>query len=353
MSLRSIGRFVFRATPGVVAAGALAISSAPASASVAISTQTVEPSLTGAGITRESQARNYDFVAAPASASDRKAVLVVFLGGATSSPGSYTDVTSEAAGLGYGAIDLRYPNTKLAGSSCSGDDACFTQFRGETSFGEQVAYGPGVGPYDATALSIDRANSVVNRLVSLLDYLAQNDGYWSQFLVPSSASPYTTGHFGHVYPDWSKLVISGHSQGGGDAAFVGTLIPARRVVMFSSPDDDVGGASASWITAPSRTPVTSYWGLRNQNEGLYGSFTSTNWRNLGGAGSGGVGGAPPASAEVLVGDGAGAPNSSQRLVTSTRTGTALGNHDSTAVNGSYRAAVKSAWDYLFTAGFRD
>jgi hypothetical protein len=329
-------------------------------AAVAVTPILVQPSDTGAGIDNETSTDRYHRVYTPPQARN---VLVLFLGGSGSRPSDYDDISASAAGLGYGTINLSYNDTApllTVGLTCALSDPCYANYRGETIFGKDVVYAPGVGPWDALAITVSKANSVVNRLVNLIDYLTHDadtsdDTYWSQFVVSNANSPYTTTHLGAVYPNWSKIVVSGHSQGGGHAAFLGVKLPqaVRRVVMFSSPNDNVNGVSASWVTSTSTTGLDRFWGLRNADEGSYGSFTPVNWGNLGGPGSGGVGD-PTNNAEVVIGNGSGDPQQAQRLVLTPPSGaTSSANHFSTAVDTYYYPNVPEAWEYLFTANHTD
>lgn len=329
-----------------------------------IVTQTVQPSKTGSGITAETIAANYHYVALPRDAAQRKNVLVVFLGGSSSSPNSYTTVSNEAAALGYGTIDLRYPNTLLVGTACATSDACFLSLRGETIFGQSVLYPGAVARYDSSLTNVSRQNSIVNRLVSVLNFLRAQPAdpqrnptpaYWGQFLVAAPGSPYVADGAA-LLPDWSKIVITGHSQGAGHSAVLGATLPTvvRRVVMFSAPNDHIGSNSASWIFGRAATPAARFWGLRSAQEGMYGDYTPLNWQNLE------VGGLAPAAVEREVQTGLGAPDGSQRLVLAPASTDSLTNHNSTVANGRYDAIYptlaedrKVAWRYLLTAGFTD
>lgn len=331
----------------------------PVEGPVQINNLHVSPGDTGDGIANVLGEDRAHYVLQP-EAAGRHNVLVIFLGGTGSTPSDYSAIADHVSNLGFAVVDLRYPDGRLVGAFCNASDACFTNLRGETCFGAATAYASGSPTYDSKIIGVDAANSIIGRTVAVIDYMATLGGdrdpdYWRQFLIADPQSPYMSRHFGPAYPDWSKIIIAGHSQGGGDAAFIGLHLPAgsalRRVVMLSAPNDNVDELiSASWISQPSATPLSRFWGLRAANEGLYGSFISKNWRLLGGAGSGGVGGDD--EDEVDVGDGSGDPQGSHRLVLDSR-GAPLRQHDSTATNdpGDYFPAWRSlAWDYLFTGG---
>lgn len=383
---------------------------------VLVDSETVAPQSTSPDIDGSLGGLSNHYVAAPHSSSDRFPILVVFLGGSLSSTSDYTGITDEAAGLGYGAIDLNYPNNHVVGTVCNQDDVCFREYRGEVNYGKDVYYGTGSQKYNAgsKAGNINLANSIVNRLVSLLDYLsyeAPGTGtipdatFWSQFLIPDQTgqSPYFTqphtvkigGTPGatvfvaaqRVYPDWSKIIIAGHSQGGGHAAFMGMLtpVPMRRVVMFSAPNDNslnpvtpappntTPCCTATWmVNTPSGGQVQSvtslqqFWGMRTDNEGSFGNFTGTNWANMGGYGTGGLGLALPASGEISNVTGSElTPNSSyarsnrQRIVLNQVSNiSSFANHNNSAVYNSNihtrtPPVVAPAWDYLLTGGYTE
>lgn len=331
-----------------------------------IVSQRIQPSATGPGIDNERRRRNYHYVTLPEQAAGRKNVLLVFLGGSLSSPAQYIDISRFAAQLGYAVINLRYVNNRVVGTTCLGDDACFTRFHGETLFGQGQAYAPGAPAYDASAIDTDKTNSIVNRLVGVLDFLASQsqsarhpapDGYWEQFLIADDQSPYVGMATGNAYPNWQKIIIAGHSQGAGHAAFLPLHLPAgvamHRVVMFSGPNDHVDENSATWVNSTSATPPDRFWGLRNAHEGIFGEFTDMNWAHLGAAGSGGVGGTGSDSG-TRIGAGGGDPSGAHRLViTVPHDAQALTNHNSTALDSAHTDAVKSAWRYLFTGGGAD
>lgn len=107
-------------------------------------------------------------------------MLVLFLDGANSTPSEYTEIADHLAGLGDGVVDPRYADGQLIGLACNADDNCFTQLRGETAFGDRQAYGPGLPSFHSTILPVDAPNSIVGRLVALLDDLSNRSGALDQ-----------------------------------------------------------------------------------------------------------------------------------------------------------------------------
>lgn len=326
--------------------------------------QRVQPADTGTGIDTEDRTADFHYVVQSREPSRLRNILLVFLGGSATSTDDYTDISRFAARLGYGVITLRYPNDDVVGRVCSGDDVCFSQFRGESLFGQGTSYAPGQPSYNSAELDTDTANSIVNRLVGVLDFLASQpqsaanpapDGYWAQFLRSDDQSPYVGMTTGNAYPEWGRIIVAGHSQGAGTAAFLPLHLPegasVRRIVMFSGPNDHVGQRSADWVSERSATPLDRFWGLRNADEGLLGNFIARNWQKLGGTGRGGVGGR--SDRNIRIGAGKGDPRGSPRLVITEPHSTILRNHDSTALDKAHTDAVHPAWRYLLTGNGAD
>ena len=325
--------------------------------------QRIDPSTTGQGIDPAAFKTQYHHVALPKLALQRKNLLVVHMVGSLGNPENALVISQFAATLGFGVLNIQYPNTSVVGVVCGGRDNCYGEYRGETIFGEDVAYAPGLASYNEASNFVTKENSVINRVVNLLDFLANQEasdlnpqpGYWQQFLIADASSPYSATHFGKAYPDWSKIIISGHSQGGGMASMLGMNladIPARRVIMFSSPNDNTGGVNgnlpANWLLQKSATPMKNFWGLRHPNDTSLGGNVQQSWAAMGGPGAGGVGG-PDNNEEVDISNGTGDPMSRQRLVVTEDVGDASTSHQA-SVDPAVLPGVIVAWEYLFTGG---
>jgi hypothetical protein len=369
--------FVFALQPTEARAATASYPSSTCSTVSGTTTCDIEPSTTdglgGKGITKETNAAAYNHVVVPASPRAQP-VLVLFLGGATSKPAGYDTITAEAAALGYFAIDLRYNDADLLGALCGNNDTCYTQFRGMTLFGQNTAV-PGVsGTFSWSSPVITPADSVVNRLVNLIDLLATYDARWGAFLVENASSPYRTPHHTKpVLPAWNLVVASGHSEGSGNAAFLTLNVAGvRRAALFSGPNDyttDASGMvhSAGWITAPAGAPyVHKIMGARNTGEGVYGSCTSLNWKNLGRGSAQAIAASCAITPwEFDVGDGSKVTNANGvpfLLFTNYPNCTALYCHDSTAADNNpldgssllhFSPNRTDVWDYLLTADFTD
>jgi len=156
--------------------------------------------------------------------------LFLFLGGTESSPNSYSNFSNAIANCGFDVINLSYPNDLAAASLGNDSDSLvFNKYREEICFGSQVS-----NDVDVNAL-----NSINTRLLKLLLYLTTNNpGHnWDDYLLDSETV------------DWSKVIISGHSQGSGHACYIGKSKLVERILMFSGPNDysDFYSNSAAWI----------------------------------------------------------------------------------------------------------
>ena len=63
---------------------------------------------------------------------------------------------------------------------------------------------------------------------------------------------------------WQRIIASGHSQGGGHAAYLGKLFSVIRVVQFSSTCDAPAGVPAPWTAADtgwSTAPAAAFFGF--------------------------------------------------------------------------------------------
>jgi hypothetical protein len=164
--------------------------------------------------------------------------LFLFFGGTYSSPKHYRFICEVAANLGYDAISLCYIDTVpvyYLGNST--DSLVFDKFRQEICFGTP----------QSSFVTVDTLNSIYTRTLKLIQYLSvtypsQN---WGQYLL----SPTTL--------DWSKISVSGHSQGSGHSAYLAKYFLVERNVMFSGPNDYSShyDCSAHWLRQPGITPT--------------------------------------------------------------------------------------------------
>lgn len=186
-----------------------------------------------------------------------KGRLFLFLPESGGKPTQYLSIQKQAASNGYHSLGLAYPNSDVVGLKCLGTNNvnCEGNIRAETFTGTD----------SSLLVSIDAANSVENRLVKSLKYL---DGRypadrWSQFLGVGDAIR------------WDLIRVSGHSQGGGLAAYAATKNAVERVCTFSSPADfnDASNAPAPWLSG-GVTPPERYFGFGHRQDEI------VPWTNL-------------------------------------------------------------------------
>lgn len=183
--------------------------------------------------------------------------LYLHLAGSGGLPENSQRIADIAAGMGFSVVSLAYPNwpsvQELTGAS--GDLQAAGALRRERLFGD-----------DASPLAaVDPANSVAGRLTSLLSHLAARypDEGWQHFLALGQ-------------PYWDRIVVGGHSQGAGHAAFLSQEVPLAGVLMFGGPGDFVQGVGvAEWVARPLAIPSSRLYGFVHVQDPNYTLFSAT------------------------------------------------------------------------------
>jgi hypothetical protein len=170
--------------------------------------------------------------------------LLLFIGGSYSVPKDYNYICDHAATIGLDVISLSYPNEVAAFSlSTSSDAQIFSNYREEICFGNPVS----------SLVDVNALNSIETRVTKLLVFLKSTypDQNWGQYLTSVNAV------------QWSKVIVSGHSQGSGHACYLAKKFLTDRLVMLSGPNDysTYFGSSASWLAQSSLTPINKYYSL--------------------------------------------------------------------------------------------
>ena len=184
------------------------------------------------------------------SASHRDAPLLVFLPGTGGRPRNASDFENTAARQGYRVIGLEYVDEPAVAQLCprEPDPNCSEKVRRKRIFGD-----------DVTRLVDDRANeSIVARLTKLLVALDHEhpEQQWSRYLKDGR-------------PDWTRIAVSGLSQGAGMAAYIAQRTTVARVVLFSSPWDNYGPRHtlAPWLRHGSgATPADRWYAAYHEKE---------------------------------------------------------------------------------------
>jgi predicted esterase len=213
----------------------------------------IKPSATDPAIERFDTAHYVLFNAKTGPAAD----LLVFLPGTGGEPPGPLRFLEAAADAGYRVISLAYNDTPAVAVYCprKPDPACSEKFRRMRIYGD--------GAIDR-AIDNAGAESIVNRLVKLLQYLEQREPErkWSNYLENGTLN-------------WSRIAFAGQSQGAGMAAYIAKEHVVARVILFSSPwDFTVSNGNvrklAPWIATPGKTPPDRWFGGYHARENTAG-----------------------------------------------------------------------------------
>jgi hypothetical protein len=179
----------------------------------------------------------------------RDAPLLVYFSGTGGTPMGGWLFLQAAAKAGYRVIGLTYDNAASDPQTCgpNPDPACSDRFRQKRIFGDDVTK-------DIDDLP---AESIVNRLTKLLEYLDahHHDENWGRYLRKGE-------------PDWSRIAVAGHSQGGGVAAYIAKKKSVYRVIDLSGAWDRTEGTKewAPWVTSKSATPMDRWYAAYHAKE---------------------------------------------------------------------------------------
>lgn len=187
--------------------------------------------------------------------------LVVFLPGTYRGPANYKFITEQLALLGYHVIGLMYKTDPPINPICrtTDDVTCHWRARMETIDGTDRH----------PSVSVNVSNSILNRLEKLLQYLIATypTGGWDQY--------YSGGQI-----QWSKIIVSGHSQGASLAGIMGKEFPVKRVVMWSVIDFLDSGNIPSWVN--NTTNSSNYYAfIHAKDEQVPFSRAQVGWEKLG------------------------------------------------------------------------
>lgn len=145
-------------------------------------------------------------------------LLWLHLGGSGGKPSNTTKLGSAAIDSGYRYISLAYTNEPSVADRCNCDDGprpveCEELARTEVLTGEDAS------PW----LVMEPDESIEYRLKALLQFLNQQNtkGGWDEFLTPE----------GEI--KWSRIAVSGFSQGGGMAGLIARDHAVNRALYFS------------------------------------------------------------------------------------------------------------------------
>jgi hypothetical protein len=162
------------------------------------------------------------------------------------------DFFKTAIDQGYRLISLSYVDTPAVSQVCidinlKRDSNCADEFRMKRIYGKTTSF---------SLINDNKQDGMVNRLVKLLQYLVihDKDGNWDKYLDNGS-------------PKWSEIAVSGQSQGGGMAEYMGKHENVYRVISFSGGWDWAAkGRIAHWYYTSNTTPPDAWFGTYNVYE---------------------------------------------------------------------------------------
>jgi pimeloyl-ACP methyl ester carboxylesterase len=196
-----------------------------------------------------------------------RGALVVFLPGTFGTPDGYREFLAFSAREGFHALGLSYLNERTIGGVCRGQPDCFGQLREAVLDGHPVK---GIGYSD----SATEENGIEPRLARVLRYAADHfpaEG-WGQYLDERGL------------PRFERMIVAGHSQGGGQALLLAERHRVLRAVSFAAPADGtkVLGSfeAAPWLSAKSATSASDLFAFDNVNDFAF-EENSAGWAALG------------------------------------------------------------------------
>ncbi len=176
--------------------------------------------------------------------------LFLFLPGTGAVPANYRQVLRCAADHGFHALGLSYVNSPSVAELTSGQPP-------DAAGNVRLEILDGT---DRTPLvDVDRTNSIENRIITALQYLhglAPQEG-WSQYI---DAGPRVR---------WDRIIVAGHSQGGGHAAIISRYHLCSRVISYNAVDwNGSEGRPADWMYAHAATPPERVYGVGHLRDPL-------------------------------------------------------------------------------------
>jgi hypothetical protein len=115
-------------------------------------------------------------------------------------------------------------------------------------------------------VEVNQANAMLTRLRTLADRLVTGD---AEFASWSTIAATLRGN------DWSKVALSGHSQGSGHALFLARDFNAERLIILAGPPDILNDgqpnhAPVPWVVAmastPPRTPIANFYTFIHEDD---------------------------------------------------------------------------------------
>jgi dienelactone hydrolase len=205
-----------------------------------------KPRVTDARITSNND-DHYAVMDPDASSKDQ---LVLVLPGTGARPSQYTDYCNNAASLGFRVLGLMYPNDKSINALCTVNAPLDPRVQKWARL-EVID-----GRNRVNFVNVNQFNSIESRMVKALQYLQRTNprAGWGAFLQKGNV-------------DWDKIIVVGHSQGGGMAGVIAKTRKVNRCVMFTDMDYWVAGnRPCDWMSEAPQTPTDRWYFLAHQRD---------------------------------------------------------------------------------------
>jgi hypothetical protein len=173
-------------------------------------------------------------------------LLVISINGTGAEPHGLIPFGETITALGFHKLSLDYHNGVIP-TVCrhATNPSCYDFYQAELVFGEQVSYEINIAPQD----------SVYSRLIAAMEFLVRRD-------------PTRWGHFWkNGEPNWEKIVLYGHSQGAGHAAYLAKRFAVKGVLLTGGPFGLMPRFGfAGWAHTPGATDPRDYRALLHQTD---------------------------------------------------------------------------------------
>lgn len=201
--------------------------------------RTIKPSVTHAGITRLDDPH---YIAFDPARETSNPPLILFMAGTGGKPRELP-FFPQLLRAGMRVVSITYNTREAIQQVCPRhpDPDCAAKVRTKRLYGTNAI----------DVIDDEPSDAILPRLVWLLEYLHRThpaEG-WGAYLDNGKVN-------------WSRVIVTGQSQGAGMAAFIAQEHRVARAVLFSSPWDSYGAPPvlAPWLSRASATPMDRWFG---------------------------------------------------------------------------------------------